>query len=223
MLEILAISLGLNETYYRDYFSDGCSIMRCNYYPYCQVPTEVLGTGPHCDPTSITLLHQDHIGGLEVFTRNKWHSVSPVPNSIVINIGDTFQVHNFNMLFVHYLHYRYCQIHYINCLKRGNGGKVVIIVIVQALTNGRYKSSRHRAVVNKHKERRSLAFFMCPNGEREVKPPSEIMIADGTRKYPDFLWSDLLEFTQRHYRVDEFTFPNFLKFLSSKQPDTIVA
>ncbi|KAI9126958.1 hypothetical protein K1719_001517 [Acacia pycnantha] len=33
-----------------------------------------------------------------------------------------------------------------------------------ALTNGRYKSSRHRAVVKSQCDRRSLAFFMNPKG-----------------------------------------------------------
>ncbi|XP_028754758.1 gibberellin 20 oxidase 2-like [Neltuma alba] len=176
MMDLLSISLGLDQMYLRDFFSDGCSLMRCNYYPFCQVPAEVLGTGPHRDPTSLTILHQDHVGGLEVFSGDKWFTIEPLPNSFVINIGDTFM----------------------------------------ALTNGRYKSSRHRAVVNNQCDRRSLAFFINPKGDKVVQPPSDILSLDGTRNYPDFTWSELAHFTQWHYRADEFTFPNFLKFRSAK-------
>ncbi|KAF2292081.1 hypothetical protein GH714_009086 [Hevea brasiliensis] len=51
-----------------------------------------LGTGPHCDPTSITILHQDEVGGLEVFANNKWQAIRPRLDAFVINIGDTFMV-----------------------------------------------------------------------------------------------------------------------------------
>ncbi|KAI9127235.1 hypothetical protein K1719_001794 [Acacia pycnantha] len=138
--------------------------------------SEVLGTEPHRDPTSLTILHQDHVGGLEVFSGNKWFTIEPGTTSFVVNIGDTFM----------------------------------------ALTNGRYKSSRHRAVVNSQCDRRSLAFFMNPKGDKLVQPPSEILSSDGARNFPDFTWSELANFTQWHYRADEFTFLNFLKFRSAK-------
>jgi isopenicillin N synthase-like dioxygenase len=93
LTELLAISLGVKDPlHYRELFEEGCSIMRCNNYPCCKQPSLVLGTGPHCDPTSITLLHQDQVGGLQVFVDNKWHTVRPLPNALVVNIGDTFTV-----------------------------------------------------------------------------------------------------------------------------------
>ena len=92
VMELLAVSLGVERRHFRNFFEDGCSIMRCNYYPPCDEPSLVLGTGPHCDPTSLTILYQDQVGGLEVFTNNKWQSVEPRPDALVINIGDTFMV-----------------------------------------------------------------------------------------------------------------------------------
>ncbi|KAF3773991.1 Sexual differentiation process protein, partial [Nymphaea thermarum] len=140
--ELLAISLGLERMSFRRFFEDSSSIMRCNYYPACEKPELTLGTGPHCDPTSLTILHQDHVGGLEVFADGKWHLVSPKPAALVVNIGDTFM----------------------------------------ALTNGKYKSCLHRAVVKKESERRSLAFFLCPNKEKTVRPPEELLRRDGWRR-----------------------------------------
>ncbi|OWM75658.1 hypothetical protein CDL15_Pgr021823 [Punica granatum] len=90
IMELLGMSLGVDRAYFRGFFEDNDSIMRLNYYPPCQKPDQTLGTGPHCDPTSLTILHQDHVGGLQVFVDNQWRSISPNFNAFVVNIGDTF-------------------------------------------------------------------------------------------------------------------------------------
>ncbi|CAK9171497.1 unnamed protein product [Ilex paraguariensis] len=180
IMELLAISLEVERLHYKNFFEDGRSIMRCNYYPPCKEPDLTLGTGPHCDPTSLTILHQDQVGGLQVFAANKWQSVRPRSDALVVNIGDTFM----------------------------------------ALSNGRYKSCLHRAVVNKERERRSLAFFVCPKEDKVVRPPQDLVDREGPRKYPDFTWSDLLEFTQKHYRADITTLHSFTHWLLSNKPPT---
>lgn len=86
------MSLGIGQSYFRDFYEENDSIMRLNYYPPCQKPDQTLGTGPHCDPTSLTILHQDNVGGLEVFVDEKWHSIAPCSEAFVVNIGDTFMV-----------------------------------------------------------------------------------------------------------------------------------
>ncbi|KAK9742878.1 hypothetical protein RND81_03G202900 [Saponaria officinalis] len=90
IMELLGMSLGVGRRYFREFFEGNDSIMRLNYYPTCQQPEITLGTGPHCDPTSLTILHQDQVGGLEVFVDQQWHSISPNPDAFVVNIGDTF-------------------------------------------------------------------------------------------------------------------------------------
>lgn len=93
IMELLELSLGLEKRgYYREFFADSSSIMRCNYYPPCPEPERTLGTGPHCDPTALTILLQDDVGGLEVLVDGDWRPVRPVPGAMVINIGDTFMV-----------------------------------------------------------------------------------------------------------------------------------
>ncbi|XP_077251470.1 gibberellin 20 oxidase 2-like [Tasmannia lanceolata] len=175
IMELLAISLGVDRLHYRKFFQDSHSIMRCNYYPPCQEPSLTLGTGPHCDPTSLTILHQDQVEGLQVFSNNIWHSIRPRPDALVVNIGDTFM----------------------------------------ALSNGRYKSCLHRAVVNRQTQRISLAFFLCPKEDKVVSPPQDLVGREGLRKYPDFTWSALLEFTQKHYRADIRTLQSFTQWLLS--------
>ncbi|KAL8485926.1 hypothetical protein ACS0TY_028002 [Phlomoides rotata] len=90
IMEILGMSLGVDESYFKEFLEDGSSIMRCNLYPPCQDPGQALGTGPHCDPTALTILYQDQVGGLQVFSDNKWKSVRPRRDALVVNLGDTF-------------------------------------------------------------------------------------------------------------------------------------
>uniref|UniRef100_M8AYD4 Uncharacterized protein n=1 Tax=Aegilops tauschii TaxID=37682 RepID=M8AYD4_AEGTA len=88
--DVLAACLGLGRGALRGFFAGDASQMRLNRYPPCQQPHLTLGTGPHHDPTSLTLLHQDDVGGLEVFTGGAWHAVRPRSDAFVVNIGDTF-------------------------------------------------------------------------------------------------------------------------------------
>lgn len=50
-----------------------------------------------------------------------------------------------------------------------------------------------------------MAFFLCPKEDKVVRPHEDIIRRDGMKQYPDFTWSDLLEFTQKYYRADEAT------------------
>ena len=92
LMEILGASLGLDQAYFKEFYEDGGAIMRANCYPICPEPGLTLGVGPHRDPTSLTILHQDQVGGLEVLVDDQWKSIQPRNDAFVVNIGDTFSV-----------------------------------------------------------------------------------------------------------------------------------
>ncbi|CAM8939176.1 unnamed protein product [Rhodiola kirilowii] len=87
--ELLDKSLGLEKCYTK-FFEKMDSIMKLNYYPACPNPELTLGVGQHTDPTSITILHQDNVGGLQVFVNGEWQAISPVADAFIVNLGDTF-------------------------------------------------------------------------------------------------------------------------------------
>ncbi|KAM3326718.1 hypothetical protein P3S67_001844 [Capsicum chacoense] len=65
---------------------DGLGII--NYYPACPQPELTIGINKHSDGDFISVLLQDHIGGLQVLHHNQRIDVPPKPGSLVVNIGD---------------------------------------------------------------------------------------------------------------------------------------
>jgi isopenicillin N synthase-like dioxygenase len=55
-------------------------------------PTGYLGINHHTDAGALTLLLQDEQPGLEVFHDGAWKLVEPLPDALVVNIGDIVQV-----------------------------------------------------------------------------------------------------------------------------------
>ncbi|MDX1401016.1 MAG: 2OG-Fe(II) oxygenase family protein, partial [Kiloniellales bacterium] len=46
----------------------------------------------HTDAGALTLLLQDGVGGLQCLAEGEWLDIEPVPESLVVNIGDLMQV-----------------------------------------------------------------------------------------------------------------------------------
>ncbi|XP_016647545.1 PREDICTED: 1-aminocyclopropane-1-carboxylate oxidase homolog 1-like [Prunus mume] len=92
LFELLSEALGLKPSHLNDMdCSLGLRILG-HYYPPCPQPELTLGSSKHADNDFITVLLQDHIGGLQVLHQNKWIDVLPVPGALVVNIGDLLQL-----------------------------------------------------------------------------------------------------------------------------------
>ncbi|XP_077234332.1 gibberellin 20 oxidase 2-like [Tasmannia lanceolata] len=93
IFEMLAHGLGLPDDFFTKNFEEKeATMIRINRYPPCPLPEKCLGLGSHSDPHTLTILLQDEVGGLQVQKSDgKWVGIRPIPNSFVINIGDTFE------------------------------------------------------------------------------------------------------------------------------------
>lgn len=84
----IALSLGLNAKYFDDHYTnDPLTLFRIFNYP-APSSSGSWGVGEHTDYGVLTILKQDHNGGLEVKTKHGWVAAPPVKNTFVCNIGD---------------------------------------------------------------------------------------------------------------------------------------
>ncbi|KDP38107.1 hypothetical protein JCGZ_04750 [Jatropha curcas] len=92
LMELLSEGLGLDAGRLKKMSCLEGKTMVAHYYPHCPQPDLTFGITSHTDPGVLTVLLQDHIGGLQVKHGDEWIDVKPVPGALVINIGDIFQI-----------------------------------------------------------------------------------------------------------------------------------
>ncbi|KAI4303998.1 hypothetical protein MLD38_039570 [Melastoma candidum] len=92
LFQLLSEALGLEPNHLANMGCDKGQAILCHYYPSCPEPDLTMGTTRHSDPDFLTVLLQDHIGGLEVLYQDKWVEVLPLPGALVVNIGDLLQL-----------------------------------------------------------------------------------------------------------------------------------
>ncbi len=92
LLRAVALSLGLDETFFAARYTKPLQRTQIIYYPP-QPPTseeEQFGVAPHSDYGCITLLWQDDNGGLQVrsLDKKRWVDARPISGTLVVNVGD---------------------------------------------------------------------------------------------------------------------------------------
>ncbi|CAK8570383.1 unnamed protein product [Lathyrus sativus] len=92
LLGLLSEGLGLGEERFKELGLSQGRVMAAHYYPFCPQPDLTVGLNSHADPGALTILLQDHIGGLQVRTEQGWVHVKPLDGALVINIGDLLQI-----------------------------------------------------------------------------------------------------------------------------------
>jgi isopenicillin N synthase-like dioxygenase len=89
LMEGIALSLRLEADYFhRNYTANPTVLFRVFHYPAAPPSSEDWGVGEHTDYGLLTLLAQDHLGGLQVKTPHGWIDAHPIEGTLVCNIGD---------------------------------------------------------------------------------------------------------------------------------------
>ncbi|XWS63970.1 hypothetical protein CRYUN_Cryun06bG0147000 [Craigia yunnanensis] len=92
LMGLLSEGLGLDTDRLKNTTCLDSRLMVGHYYPRCPQPDQTVGLGSHTDPGVLTVLLQDHIGGLQIKHEGEWVDVKPVPGAVVINIADVLQI-----------------------------------------------------------------------------------------------------------------------------------
>lgn len=103
LLEAMCSGLGLEPRFLNASFDpQHTGFVRLNHYPVSdplahrtdasRLATADLGVHHHTDAGALTVLLQDTVGGLQVFSEGYWYDVPPIDGALVINTGDMMQV-----------------------------------------------------------------------------------------------------------------------------------
>lgn len=90
VLRVMALALGQPLDFFDRMTTLPTSVLRLLHYSPLQNQTTQVGAGAHTDYGLITLLLQDHVGGLQVLDPRdeEWLTVAPTKGALVVNLGD---------------------------------------------------------------------------------------------------------------------------------------
>lgn len=99
LLATFALGLGLEEDAFDKKVRFPDAVLALNYYPTLNQSSkspvsecDQVSIGSHTDFQLLTILFQDQVGGLQILNPSgEWINAIPIPDTLVINIGDLMQ------------------------------------------------------------------------------------------------------------------------------------
>ena len=93
LFEAMAKNLELNIESSKEYLAEKSGMVRVYRYPNCLDTNVGLGMEAHTDSSVLSILNQgDEVGGLQLLKHHQWLNVKPIPDTLIVNLGDMMQV-----------------------------------------------------------------------------------------------------------------------------------
>ncbi|XP_071724446.1 protein LATERAL BRANCHING OXIDOREDUCTASE 1-like [Rutidosis leptorrhynchoides] len=94
LLKAMARSLDLEDKCFLNQYGNKASLAaRFNFFPPCPRPDLVIGSKPHTDGGTITVLLQDkEVQGLQFLKDDQWFTAPIVPEALLVNVGDMMEI-----------------------------------------------------------------------------------------------------------------------------------
>ncbi|KAG4989344.1 hypothetical protein AAZX31_11G197400 [Glycine max] len=92
LFEAMAKNLDLSLKPSEPYLAENTGMVRVYRYPNCSDANVGWGMEAHTDSSVLSILNQDdEVSGLQVLKDDQWLTVKPIPNTLIVNLGDMMQ------------------------------------------------------------------------------------------------------------------------------------
>ncbi|KAL3536419.1 hypothetical protein ACH5RR_004880 [Cinchona calisaya] len=93
LLRSISLNMGMDSDALFEQHKELLQVLRVNNYPPCRKPNQVVGFSPHSHASTLTMLTQDDdITGLQIRHDGQWVPVKPIPEALVVNVGDVLEI-----------------------------------------------------------------------------------------------------------------------------------
>lgn len=91
IFEAMIENLKLDLDVLKPCLDESTGLIRVYRYPRHTITEYVKGLHEHTDSSTLSILSEDHVGGLQFFKDDQWLKVKPIPTTLVVNLGDMMQ------------------------------------------------------------------------------------------------------------------------------------